>query len=334
VSDKFPCVCKKLLAEKYGRDEKLPYETFFDELGNYKYCQPSVADYFKGVTGISETSGSRKNIINKIIDTQGSVYRDVTAITILRYELIPYIQGKLPGVNANNSVLAVLERMYAENNNTLIRVKIPEIPGSKTVRMNSALPETKKRRTNKSSSQVQLSQPCSSYQVPSSQVQPSQPCSSSQVPSSQVQLSQPCSSYQIPSSQVQLSQPCSSSDASIPEMDQSCSSLIDDPIDPTTIPDIHDRVILRSSRLLEKFTEEEIDKITEGVNITASVCLEYNGKYYYVSLTDVAYDPVSGDGFFKDDPESALDIVERLKRDKAEMITIVPIPGSLTKRLR
>jgi hypothetical protein len=117
-------------------------------------------------------------------------------------------------------------------------------------------------------------------------------------------------------------------------MDQSCSSLIDDPIDPTTIPDIHDRVILRSSRLLEKFTEEEIDKITEGVNITASVCLEYNGKYYYVSLTDVAYDPVSGDGFFKDDPESALDIVERLKRDKAEMITIVPIPGSLTKRLR
>ena len=303
MSDKLPCVCKKLLAEKYKRDEKLPHETFFDELGNYKYCQPSIASYFKGVPSIGKLHGSRTNFIKDIVEKQGKVYRDVTAITILRYELIPYIQGKLPGVNANNSVLAVLERMYAENNNTLIRVKIPEIPGSKTARMKPISPEPKKRKTNKPRSQIQLSEPSSS---------------------SQDQVSQACSS-----SQDQISH-------EMTEMDQSCPSS-DDPIIPIVTPEVpeyEDRVILCPSRLLDHFTEAELDKILEDVSITASIGFNYRGKYYSVSLEDVVHDPISGDGFFKVDPESELRAVNELKRDKAEMNTIAAIPGSLTKRLR
>jgi len=286
-----------VLAEKYAPDEILPHETFFDELGNYKYCQPAIPDHFKGIPQIKNTSTTRSMILKHIAEKQGNSYRYVSAHNILRHELIPLIHGAVPGVNASNSVLTVLQRMCAENNNTLIRVKIPELPGSKTVSMKGMARKPIPRKT----PSPRISQPF---------LQPSY------IPYAQESFSS-CSTDPGPECQGSS---CSSSEVS--------SGLIDDPV---MTPE--QQLPTRHELLLESFSQDFLTEIIDHASVTVSLSYTYDGVTYHVSVKDFDYDFFNGECLFRDKTESVIQVFEHFRRRKEEKQNS-NIPGSLTKRLR
>lgn len=126
----FDCICASLLPSEGEVDPK----DLFDELGNYRYCQGVIYSVCKkSATWTKYRKAMKKRLANE----EPLGYRQASAYTILKYDLVPHITNILPGAESKKDNINVVKRMLAEGDHTLIQLKIdiedtskhPEEPG-------------------------------------------------------------------------------------------------------------------------------------------------------------------------------------------------------------